>query len=293
MTPRRSYEYPGSPRALAVALLVVALVLAAALTHATVAAAPGAIAEGRSWPPAAYPDRGAVRKAQAFAAAAPGTVAFAIRGEGAGERGFDRDRAFSSASVAKALLLAAELRRLGDEGIDGGTRELLEAMIRFSDNSAASSIYARVGDAGMAEVAERTGMRSFDPTPGYWGGAQVTASDLARFFFRLRRALPTRHRELGMRLLATITSPQRWGIPAAAPRRWTVYFKGGWRPPATEETSGPVTHQAALLRDRDGRRLGLAILTDLSPGGTSYEVLEGITARLLAEPPQPRRWAAP
>ena len=208
-------------------------------------------------------------------------------------RGFDEDRAFSSASVSKALLLAAELRQIGDDEIDEGTRGLLESMIRFSDNDAASSVYAMVGDGGMADVAERAGMRSFESTPGYWGGAQVTAADLARFFFRLRRAFPDRHRELGLRLLATITSVQRWGIPAAAPGRWTVYFKGGWRPAGTTETSGPVTHQAALLRDRDGRRLGLAILTDLSPGGTSYEVLEGVTARLLAEPPRPRRWVAP
>ena len=234
-----------------------------------------------------------MRKAQEFAAAAPGTVAFAVLDGEAGLRGFDEDRAFSSASVSKALLLAAELRQIGDDEVDEGTRGLLESMIRFSDNDAASSVYAMVGDGGMADVAERAGMRSFEPTPGYWGGAQVTAADLARFFFRLRRAFPDRHRELGMRLLATITSAQRWGIPAAAPGRWKIYFKGGWRPAGTTETSGSVTHQAALLRDRDGRRLGLAILTDLAPGGTSYEVLEGITARLLEEPPRSRRWVAP
>ena len=270
----------------------------AAATLAVIIAAPGVAAspdraDGRSWPPMSYPDGSSLRKAREFAAAAPGTVAFAVLDGQEGLRGFDEDRAFSSASVSKALLLAAELRQIGDDEIDGGTRWLLESMIRFSDNDAASSVYAMVGDGGMADVAERARMRSFEPTPGYWGGAQVTAADLARFFFRLRRAFPHRHRELGLRLLATISSAQRWGIPAAAPGRWTVYFKGGWRPAGTTETSGSVTHQAALLRDRDGRRLGLAILTDLAPGGTSYEVLEGITARLLEEPPRSRRWITP
>jgi len=259
---------------------------------AGVAILPGPAA-AREWPPSSYPEGDSVRKAREYAAAAPGTVAFAVLDGKSGLRGFDEDRPFSSASVSKVLLLAAALRQEGEDEIDEGTRGLLDSMIRFSDNDAASSIYAMVGDGGMADVADRARMRAFDPTPGFWGGAQVTAADLARFFFRLREAFPSRHRELGLRLLATITSAQRWGIPAAAPGRWTVYFKGGWRPPETEETSGPVTHQAALLRDRDGRRLGLAILTDLSPGGTSYEVLEGITARLLAEPPQPRRWVAP
>ena len=64
----------------------------------------------------------------------------------------------------------------------------------------------------------------------------------------------------------SITSSQRWGIPEGAGRRWDVYFKGGWRPPATEETSGPVTHQAALLEHDSGRRVAIAVLTDHSPG---------------------------
>jgi beta-lactamase class A len=269
--------------------LLVGLVLAAGAGLALA----GGVAQARSWPPDPYPRSAAVEEARRFAAEAPGTVAFAVIDAGAGLRGLDQDRRYSSASVSKALLLAAELRRLRGEGLDAETRALLESMIRFSDNDAAGSIYARVGDGGMAEVAERAGMRGFEPIPGYWGGAQVTAANLARFFFRLERALPRRHRRFGERLLATITTTQRWGIPAAAPARWTVYFKGGWRPSATEETSGPVTHQAALLRDRSGRRLGLAILTDLSPGGSSYEVLEGITERLLAEPPEATAWVAP
>jgi hypothetical protein len=166
-------------------------------------------------------------------------------------------------------------------------------MITVSDNGAASAIYARVGDAGMEQVARTAGMRSFDAIPGYWGGAQVTAADLARFFFRLDHNLAGPHRDFGERLLQDITSTQRWGIPAAVPGRWSVYFKGGWRPSATTETSGPVTHQAALLRDGDGRRVGLAVLTDLSPGSSSYAVLEGITERLLRDPPRTGRWVAP
>ena len=73
----------------------------------------------------------------------------------AGVRGYDPDNAFSSASVSKALLLAAELRRLRDDGapLDDATRSLLESMITYSDNDAASAVYARVGDAGMTEVA--------------------------------------------------------------------------------------------------------------------------------------------
>ena len=256
------------------------------------ASEPGAI---RAWPPDPYPPARSVEAARRFAEAAPGTVAFAAADGQGGIRGLYEDLAFSSASVSKALLLAAELRRLRDQGapLDDATRSLLEPMITYSDNDSASAVYARVGDAGLEEVAGRAGMRSFSVTPGYWGGAQVTAADLARFFYGLDRNLVGPHARYAKSLLANVASTQRWGIPAAAGQEWDVFFKGGWRPPATEETSGPVTHQAALLEHRSGRRIAIAILTDQSPGSTSYATLEGITARLLRTDPAPRRWPPP
>ncbi len=303
----RSYDPPRprrtpNPRTLA---LAVALVLSVTIL-APVASMGGGGGEGgdggsaasrsqRSWPPVTYPEGTRVEAARAFAAAAPGTVAFAVEDANGGVRGLDQDSQFSSASVSKVLLLAAELRRLAraDEEVDEGTRALLDSMITISDNDAASGVYARVGDAGMEEVAAGAGMRSFEVTPGYWGGAQVTAADLARFFYDLDRNLPARYRAYGKRLLANVTSSQRWGIPAGASGDWRVYFKGGWRPTATTETSGPVTHQAALLVHRSGQRIAIAVLTDQSPGATSFGTLEGITTRLLAEDPSSRRWPAP
>jgi beta-lactamase class A len=269
-------------------------VVLASLTLAIATAGSGR-AEAATWPPDPYPAAKRVDEAREFAEQSSGTVAFAVIDGDGDVRGLDEDRQFSSASVSKVLLLAGELRRLrdGGESLDEGTRSLLEAMITVSDNDAASTIYAGVGDEGMSEVAERAGMSSFEITPGYWGGSQVTAADLARFFFRLNRNLVGPHGRYARGLLANITGSQRWGIPEAVGGDWKVYFKGGWRPPATEEASGPVTHQAALLRHSLGRRVGLAILTDQSPGTSTYGILEGITSRLLAEAPEPTRWPAP
>ena len=250
--------------------------------------------DGESWPPSRYPSPARLADAREIAAAAPGTVAFAVVDSGEPARGYEQDLQFSSASVSKALLLAAELRRLQRDGqpLDDATRSTLDSMIRFSDNDAASSIYARVGDGGVQDVAERAGMGSFEVTPGYWGGAQVTAGDLARFFWDLEENLPARWRGYGKHLLENVTSTQRWGIPEGADGAWRVYFKGGWRPPATEQTSGPVTHQGALLVHRSGERIGVAVLSDQSPGSTSYATLEGITRSLLAQPPRSGRWPA-
>jgi beta-lactamase class A len=283
--------------------LALAVLVAAAIPPLSTAASPDSPPARDSadshpqaaWPRVTFPSPAAVREARRFAAGW-GDVSFAVIDAGGGLRGYDDDRQYSSASASKALLLAAELRQLKEDGepLDSGTKSLLEPMITYSDNDAGSGVYARVGDAGLEEVAERAGMRDFEVDPGFWGGAQITAADMARFYYRLERNLAGRYRDYGMELLAGITSTQRWGIPAAAGRGWRVWFKGGWRPSGEEGTTGAVTHQAALLVHRSGQRLGLAVLSNQAPGeGGGFSAIEGITERLLAKPPRLRRWPAP
>ena len=273
---------------------VVALVAVLALVGIA-PAKEGSSGPQKSWPRVTYPGDAAVRDAASFATGR-GAVSFAVIDADGGVRGYDANTAYSSASASKALLLAAELHRLRTEkgSLDEGTRALLEPMITYSDNDAAGAVYARVGDAGLEGVAERAGMRSFGMDPGFWGGAQLTAADLARFYWRLERNFPGRYRAYGMRLLAHITETQRWGIPAAAGEDWRVWFKGGWRPAGQEGTTGAVTHQGALLVHRGGERLALAVLTNEVPGtGGGYTAIEGVTDRLLAEPPRGGRWPVP
>ncbi len=248
------------------------------------------------WPRIPYPPPRAIRRAQDVAASR-GDVSFAVIDASIGLRGYDVDRQFSSASISKALLLAAELRRLDRDGLplDSETRELLEPMVTYSDNDAADTVYGEVGDDGLEEVARRAGMRDFEATPGFWGGDQITAADMARFFYRLEANLAGPHRAYAKRLLADIAPVERWGIPQAAGHGWSVWFKGGWRPAGQEHTSGAVTHQAALLVHRGGERVALAVLSDEAPGDEGgFAAIEGVTERLLSTPPPGRRgWLAP
>jgi Beta-lactamase enzyme family len=185
---------------------------------------------------------------------------------------------YPSASLGKAIVLVAYLRRLEAEGapLTTETRQQLTSMITWSDNKAADAIYPAIGDPGMVDVAKRARMRSFEPT-GYWSEEQVTADDMARLMWRLRHLLGQRYRELGMRLLAHVVPAQRWGIPSAAGSSWRVWFKGGWR----ESAGGQLVHQAALLRGK-GRRVAIAVLTDAQPSQAyGVDTIRGIAARLL------------
>ncbi len=274
-------------RALAVALVVVFAALSvwpqragetSLRTASALAGEPvGRAADSVSAPPA-VPAAASIRRAWRYARARGGEVSIAVVDTEGRLRGRRAGRRYVSASIVKAMVLVAELRRLRRERlpIDGETEELLRAMITASDNDAADVIYSRSGDAGLEEVARLVGMRRVQ-LGGHWTATQVTAADMARFFARLRGLVGPHHRRLALRLLASVIEEQRWGLPRAA-AGWHVHFKGGWR--ATG--SGELVHQGAWLRGPKGG-LAIAVLTDGQPSQLyAIHTVRGIADRLLA-----------
>jgi len=198
-----------------------------------------------------------------------------LDGRGARVRGLHRTTRFRSASVVKAMMLVSVLRRARDRPLTSAERARLRPMITRSDNAAASAIYAEIGASGLRRVARVAGMRSFSPASP-WGVSQITAADQVRFFLRIDRLAPRRHRPFARRLLSSIVKGQRWGIaPVARRRKLKIFFKGGFVP--------GIRHQVALLeRKRDGERIALAVLTRNSPSDRyGEETIEGIAARAL------------
>ena len=227
------------------------------------------------------PSAAAMRRAWRYARRRGGQVSIAVVDSKGHLRGRRARQRYVSASLVKALVLVAELRRLEREKLplDAGTAALLEAMITFSDNDAANVIYSRSGDAGLLDVARSAGMRRIT-VGGYWAYTQLTAGDMARFFSRLEQLAAEPHRRFALRLLASIVPEQSWGIPRAAGRQWRVCFKGGWR--ATE--TGQLVHQAARLRN-DDQKLAVAILTDGQPSQLhAIHTVRGVADRLLRIP---------
>ena len=225
-------------------------------------------------PPGWNPDVGAAR---AWAAQRAGDVSFAVRTE---RRGWSWRGAatYRSASVVKAMLMVAYLRRpdVRRRSLRAEERALLAPMIRYSDNAAADAISARVGMARLSALGRRAGMRHFGPYP-VWGGSAIAAVDQARFFLRVDRLVPRRHRRYAMAQLRGITEGQRWGIAHAVPPGWRIAFKGGWGRGVTRE----VNHQVALLTN--GRlRVSVAVMTADNPShGYGTATQHGVAARLL------------
>jgi hypothetical protein len=227
-----------------------------------------------------FPSEAAIAAARAYVASRDAEVSFAVADESGGVRGLQQSRKFASASLTKAMILVAELDRLAEEDEELATGELasLGYMIRLSDNGSAEDIYRRVGDDRLRALADRAGMRDFEIS-GDWANATLTAADQARFFLSIDRLVAPRFRAVARELLSTVSEAHSWGIPRAARPRWSVFFKGGWRP----DGDGSIVHQGALL-EAGSERLAIAVLSDGNHDETyGHETAHGV-ARILLEP---------
>ena len=215
----------------------------------------------------------ALGRAQHYARSRAGNVAFAVLEPGGRVRGVHRYAAFPSASVVKAMLLVAVLRRAGRRPLSAQERGLLTPMITVSDNASALAVYNSVGRVGIGQIARAARMVHFGGVPSLFD-TQITAGDQARLFLRIDRLVPAQHRRFARRLLSSIVDLQRWGIaPVARRHRLKAFFKGGWR--------GGLVHQVALL-ERNGRRIVLAVLTTNQPSMAYGEAtISGIARRVL------------
>jgi hypothetical protein len=238
-----------------------------------------ALYQGTGRAPFGYPSRVSIDRARRYLAGRAGVKSFAVVTSEGRLYGSHVHRRFVSASVVKAMLLVAYLRKLhhSHRSLDAYSRSLLHPMIHVSDNDAATKVWSIVGNHRLRRLARHAGMKDFS-IEGLWTNAMITAADQARFFYEMKGLLPSGFRRYANHLLSHITSSQSWGIPAAArPRGWKVFFKGGWR----GTSRGQLVHQTARLK-RAERQIAMAVLTDGNPSmGYGIQSIEGTAGRLL------------
>ena len=178
----------------------------------------------------------------------------------------DSYRHFDSASIVKAIILAALLRWHQEMGTPLSSRENREAtlMITQSDNDAATDLWDEAGLSRLQQfldLAEMVQTRLADD--GYWGLTQVTAHDemlLLKLLTRPNSMLTAAARAYQLALMARVISSQRWGTPAGAPAGVEVHVKNGWLP----EGSGWHVNSIGAFTGK-GRNYLIAVLTDDNP----------------------------
>ena len=176
---------------------------------ARVQSSPGATPRPRrtATPAPAFPRAAAVARALGWAQDREGDVGVAVVNSRGVLRGYHAHRQFQSASLSKAMLLVAYLRRHPRPA--PAMRATLTTMIEESDNASADIVYDVIGNSGLRTVARIAGMKNFE-TGTSWIDTEVTAADQARFFYHYQRCLPARSIAFARRLLSSIIAEQRW-----------------------------------------------------------------------------------
>jgi len=261
------------------------------------AAAPGAVAAASAVCGSASHPALAARLARDISAARRGrvsTVAVRVDDPGAGlECWLNSSTHFDSASVVKATILAALLRKAQDSHrhLTRTEAALAWAMITRSDNGAASALWNDVGRAHLQHFLNLARMTHTVLGPGgFWGLTEITASDetlLLRLLLSGNSVLDTASRDYELALMASVISSQRWGVTAGAPTRLTAHIKNGWLPLAAHQwhvhSIGGFTgrgggYSIVVLTEDDPtmsygiitiERIARVINRDLNPGTTS------------------------
>ena len=245
--------------------------------------------------PSAVPPEGVpaerLAEARRYAAGRAGTAGFAVVDTATGTvQGNDAGGvAMRTASIVKVLIGMRLLARAQEQkrGLTAAEQSDLSAMIRVSDNDAASRQWASLGGpAVITWIRKVAGVRHTSPpgSAGSWGFTTTTARDMAVILNALVHAqgVNAPNRDALLREMRQVVPGQRWGVDAAV-HRSTPAVKNGWYP----DTDAPVwrVHCTGVV-DHGGRpNRFVVVITTRYPAdlGMPYgqETCAGIAARAL------------
>lgn len=144
---------------------------------------------------------------------------------------------FVVASTIKVGLAMAAYERSRRTGVPltASERDRMADMIQWSDNSAASYFYAKIGGAtGFAAYLRRIGVggwAAYAPHPSSWGWSTVNPVAGSRILEKLWRGqagITSAARSRIIYLMRHVASSQRWGVGDTAPPGSSVAIKDGW-----------------------------------------------------------------
>jgi hypothetical protein len=200
-------------------------------------------------------------------------------------------RHFDSASVVKAIILAALLRwhQETNQPLSANEKHLAKLMITQSDNDAATDLWNELGMTRLQHFLDLAKMNQTElGTDGYWGLTGVTAHDemlLLELLTKENSVLWNSSRSYELGLMANVISSERWGTPAGAPSDVTVHVKNGWLP----DDTGWHINSIGAFNGHDENYM-IAVLTDDSPSeqygiNTIENVARPVHRNINAVPP--------
>ncbi len=145
-------------------------------------------------------------------------------------------RHFDSASIVKAIILAALLRwhQETDTPLSSTEKSLATLMITQSDNDAATDLWDELGMNRLQHFLDLAKMNETElGTDGYWGLTQVTAHDemlLLKVLNSENSVLWNSSRSYELGLMAKVIGWEAWGVTAGTPSDMTWHVKNGWLP---------------------------------------------------------------
>jgi hypothetical protein len=162
-------------------------------------------------------------------------------------------------------------------------RNTAGAMIRQSDNDAATALWNAVGgSAGVSAVNAKLGLTSTLVGPGgYWGSTETNAQDQVRLMSSLyspTAPLAPAYRAFALDLLTHVAEDQSWGV-SAADESGTPALKNGWLPRPRDGNRWIVTSVGHVRTG--GREVVLAVLSRGSvtmPAG--IDLIEDVAVRV-------------
>jgi beta-lactamase class A len=195
---------------------------------------------------------------------------------------FNGSKHFDSASIVKAIIMAALLRWHQETKTPLSSWEKSEAtlMITQSDNDAATDLWDELGMDNLQHFLNLAGMGETElGQDGEWGLTQVTAHDemlLLKLLTAPNSVLDAASRSYQLGLMAQVVGWESWGVTAGTPKGVTWHVKNGWLPDATGwhinsigTFSGPgKNYMIAVLSDNtdmnDDEQYGIDTIEDIA-----------------------------
>lgn len=194
-------------------------------------------------------------------------------------------------SIVKVLIMATVLRRCQERKINLTKTQVsqADAMITRSDNSAANALLIWAGVTNVRRVAALYGMKSTVIQGGtvagasnWWGYSMTTAQDQITLMTGIiwgTTVISVANRDYLRRLMAQVTSSQRWGVcapPLPTSNTWNT--KNGWGPRSGGYRLNSVGHIYG-----NGRNYNAVILSR-APQGFYYgrDTINGVSKILYA-----------